>query len=208
MPFRLRIRRPKAKYAFILLFIILVIATPLTINAFGKLSQKLKSAEDLNQNLKREIEITNEKVASFSAQIDQLESEDLRKTNNQIKQEINDLKATYRKAYDTYTDVLSIRDRGGRSGPLESLFASIIKFLSKDDLKNADTSLTKLASDITKEEARLTTTIVIAANIPEIKEAPGSGYRRQKVVIDGNAFQVDIVAADLGSTRVMVDTAS
>jgi exopolysaccharide biosynthesis protein len=38
--------------------------------------------------------------------------------------------------------------------------------------------------------------------------APGSGFSRQKVHTDFGDFIVDIVAADLGSTRVIVDSAS
>lgn len=37
---------------------------------------------------------------------------------------------------------------------------------------------------------------------------PGSGYSRQTVSVDGQNFTVSIVAADLNSTRVIVDTAS
>ncbi|OGY07916.1 MAG: hypothetical protein A2700_01280 [Candidatus Blackburnbacteria bacterium RIFCSPHIGHO2_01_FULL_44_64] len=37
---------------------------------------------------------------------------------------------------------------------------------------------------------------------------PGAGYQRQTVQTDIGSFTVDIIAADLGSTRVIVDTAS
>ena len=65
-------------------------------------------------------------------------------------------------------------------------------------------------AEITKEKARLATLAqpAIPANVPEIVEAPSSGYRRQKVTVGDVSFLVDIVSADLGSTRVIVDTAS
>lgn len=37
---------------------------------------------------------------------------------------------------------------------------------------------------------------------------PGSGYSRQSVSADGQTYTVDIIAADLNSTKVIVDTAS
>lgn len=37
---------------------------------------------------------------------------------------------------------------------------------------------------------------------------PGSGYSRQTVSVEGQDFTVDIIAADLNSTKVIVDTAS
>ena len=44
---------------------------------------------------------------------------------------------------------------------------------------------------------------VVANNTP-----PGAGYSRQNVNADGRNFLVSVVAADLGSTKVIVDTAS
>lgn len=44
---------------------------------------------------------------------------------------------------------------------------------------------------------------VVTNNTP-----PGAGYSRQNVSVEGKSFLVSIIAADLGSTRVIVDTAS
>ncbi|MCL4365913.1 phosphodiester glycosidase family protein [Patescibacteria group bacterium] len=44
---------------------------------------------------------------------------------------------------------------------------------------------------------------VVTNNTP-----PGSGYSRQNVSVDGQTFPVSIIAADLNSTKVIVDTAS
>ncbi len=43
---------------------------------------------------------------------------------------------------------------------------------------------------------------------PVSNEPPGSGYLRQVVNTEGQTFTVDIIAADLNSTKVIVDTAS
>ncbi len=197
-----------AQHAFSILFITLVVLLPGGVFAMSRLSSEITSLRSDKQKLETELATTKQMLSEAQAQIETLKNEDLRKTNQQVRDEITKLKGTYTRAYNTYKDILSIRDRSGRSGPLESLFATILNNLAKDDLKNAEDDLKKLADAITKEETRLATVVVIAANVPEIQAAPGSGYRRQKVVIDGNAFQVDVVAADLGLTRIIVDTAS
>lgn len=46
------------------------------------------------------------------------------------------------------------------------------------------------------------------APVPVNNTPPGAGYSRQSVSIEGKTFTVDIVAADLSSTKVVVDTAS
>lgn len=190
------------------LVIVLALASPILVFALVRVYRMEQRAEEMNRNLQNEVQIASEKIASFSAEIDRLNQEDLRQTNLAVRNEITELKSTYTRAYNTYKSVLSIRDRAGRFGPLESLFATILNNLAKDDLKNAEVNLKKLADDIAKEDARLATVVTIAASVPAIQAAPGSGYRRQKVVVDGNEWQVDVVAADLSSTRVIVDTAS
>ncbi len=44
--------------------------------------------------------------------------------------------------------------------------------------------------------------------MPVNSSPPGSGYSRQSVQSDAGTFTVSLVAADMGSTRVVVDTAS
>ncbi|MBQ6449755.1 phosphodiester glycosidase family protein [bacterium] len=46
------------------------------------------------------------------------------------------------------------------------------------------------------------------ASTPINNTSPGSGYSSQVVEVDGQRFTVKIVAADMGSTKVVVDTAT
>lgn len=55
------------------------------------------------------------------------------------------------------------------------------------------------------------TLVITATPAPQVainNSPPGSGYSRQAVSIDSGTFTVDIIAADLNTTRVIVDTAS
>lgn len=163
-----------------------------------------------NQELITETQKLNETINSINIEIDRLKNEDLRKTNNEIRAEIERLKNTFKTAVVAYEAMLNLQDRGSKITTEESKFASVLNFLAKDDLASAQKTIDELNAEINKEKARLAAlvTVPIAANVPEIKEAPSSGYRRQKVVIDGVSFLVDVVSADLNSTRVIVDTAS
>jgi len=54
-----------------------------------------------------------------------------------------------------------------------------------------------------------TTLVAIPASVPAKSTPPSSGYSRQKVSVEGlGDYLVDIIAGDLGSTKVIVDTAS
>lgn len=178
--------------------------------AFSKLSQKVANLQAINIDLKKNLAAANQSITEAQKQISILQNEDLRKTNSDLKTEINQLKDTFKSASISYEDLLKLRDRSGaRTGPIEVIFADILNFLAKDDLKNTNESLKKIAAAIDKEESRLAAiAITIPANVTAVNQAPGSGYRRQKVTVDGSDFLVDIVAADLNSTRVIIDTAS
>lgn len=61
----------------------------------------------------------------------------------------------------------------------------------------------KIATPSTKVKPIPTPIPVVLNNTP-----PNSGYSRQSVSVDGQTYTVDIIAADLNSTKVIVDTAS
>ncbi len=163
-----------------------------------------------NTKLNEQIEANNKTILEIQAEIDRLNNEDLRKTNTAVRKEINDLKVSYRNTVVAYEAILNLEDLGAKVSTLQGKFSSVLNYLAKDDLVSAQKVLNELTADINKEKARLAALAVapIPANVPEIKEAPGSGYRRQKVTVGEAAFLVDIVSADLNSTRVIVDTAS
>lgn len=163
-----------------------------------------------NQKLTHDLIQMDETIKNINAEIEKLQNEDLRKTNQNIKSEIEKLKTSFKSAVTVYEAILNLQDRGSNITSEESKFSSILNFLSKDDLVSAQKTINDLTVEINKEKARLAalSAPVIPASVPEIKEAPSSGYRRQKITVDGRSFLVDIVSADLNSTRVIVDTAS
>ena len=151
-----------------------------------------------------------ETINTIQAEINRLNNEDLRKANIEVKIQITDLQASFKSAVAAYEEVLYLEERGSKITTEQSKFSSILNYLAKNDYKSAQKTIDDLMVEVNKEKARLTqlAAVPIPANIPEIKEAPAAGYRRQKVVVGDASFLVDIVSADLGSTRVIVDTAS
>lgn len=147
-------------------------------------------------------------VASLSAEIEKLNNEDLRKANREVKLEIEKEKAAYRNALEVYKLLLGIREQSNKTVQFDSAFASILDNLAKDKPDVANELSKKLKADIEKEVVRLASLVKIPANVVEKNTAPSSGYSRQKVVVVSNSYLVDIIAGDLNSIKVIVDTAS
>ncbi len=66
----------------------------------------------------------------------------------------------------------------------------------------------KVTDLLAKSTAITNQTVKQLENLPVNNTPPGAGYSRQKVTTSAGDFVVSVVSADLGSTRVIVDTAS
>lgn len=75
-----------------------------------------------------------------------------------------------------------------------------------EQIKGLEASVSALKDDLAKALAKPAAPPVPAA--PASNTPPGSGYSRQSVSSDAGNFAVSLIAADLNSTRVIVDTAS
>jgi hypothetical protein len=172
--------------------------------------QKQQETQKINIGLNAQIIKNTETINTIQAEIDRLNKEDLRVANKEVKKEIADLQASFKLAVVAYEQVLYIEARGSTITSEQSKFSSILNYLAKNDFKSAQKTIDELMVEINKEKMRLSQLVAapIPANVPEIKEAPSSGYRRQKVVVDDASFLVDVISADLSSTKVIVDTAS
>ncbi len=194
----------------ILPYIVLIILLPTFVLFFYRVWQKQNLISSENVQLTSELIETRNIIASISAEIERLNAEDLRVANVNVLKEINNLKASYRNAVTAYEEVLNLEERGSKITSEQSKFAEVLNLLAKDDLSGSQKILKDLTDEINKEKTRLASlsSVPIPANVPAINEVPTSGFRRQKVAVEGVSFMVDVVAADLNSTKVIVDTAS
>lgn len=162
----------------------------------------------LEERTSLELDQTKTQLFETTEQLRIATSEDQVLRNNTLQKEITQIQSTFKGAVDTYEDILAFRDAGGKSAPLDKIFAEVVTLLSKRNYSTASARLAVLRTTIEQEKVKLAASVVIPANVPAIKEAPASGYRRQSVETQYGTFLVDVLAADLSSTRVQVETAS
>lgn len=148
-------------------------------------------------------------LASTSASLETLEATDQNKRNNALEKEISDLQAGLKQAANVYEELLQFKDDTGKASTFSAQLTKAILLLNQRNYASASTQLAALHKSIQVESERLKALApAIAANVPKNNTAPSAGSQRQVVETDVGTFQVDIIAADLNSTRVVVETAS
>lgn len=127
--------------------------------------------------------------------------------NNQLAEEIKNMQTTYSQAVLVYEELIEL-PAIKEAVPLREQFANSLSVLSRRQWATASGQLQKISDDIAAMKSKIAASFVIPANVSESNTAPGSGFSRQSVKTEFGTYLVDIVAADMGSTRVIVDTAS
>lgn len=141
--------------------------------------------------------------------LDDLKNQDQLKRNNKLQDEINQIHDTYKQSVTTYEKLLTVKAQSNKTSGFDSAYAQAVSYLSDNNYASAAATLTQLQSDI-----QTTLDKIAADSAAQVAPAsvsntpPGSGFSRQAVTSDTGTFTVDIIAADLNSTRVIVDTAS
>ena len=146
-------------------------------------------------------------------ELNKLKSEDQYKVNLQLKKDIKETHDVYTQSIQSYEKILDLKAQKQNTGDLEKAYAQIVRNLSDLKYSSGETLLVKLNSDIDKQYSK-----IAAAQAPANPSSgqtatvnnspPGNGYSFQAVKTDNGTFNVAIVAGDLNSTRVIVDTAS
>lgn len=176
------------------------------------LSASKNTVKDLsNKNSNLQI-----KISKLNSEFEKLKNEDQYKINQDLKNKIKNTEDTYKSSLDIYNRITDLRAQSVKTGNLDKQFAKILDNLSKLNYSSASADLKTLTADIVKQEESLKAaagaigqqTAAQLANVPVNNSAPGSGYSQQKVSTPNGEFLVSVVAADLNSTRVIVDTAS
>ncbi len=150
-------------------------------------------------------------LGEVKKQYDDLKGQDQIKINNELKKEIDNIQMSYKKSVGIYEQLADLKASGGKVDELNKIFALSLKQLSERKYEEADKSLTDVSKKLEEEKTRIAQLAIKSApvaNAPVNNSAPGSGYQRQKVSTDIGEFLVDIVAADLNSAKVIIDTAS
>ena len=194
--------------ALVLSFVILALLVFLGRQTLFLVKRSMSLQKELNKTTES-LAGTQEQLASKSAELDELKGQDQVKINLELNENLRNIKNTYRSAVSTYEELLKLKEETGNTEDLDELYTQALLDLVKEDYRSAQGKLSELTGKIDAEQARLlAASVPPPQNVPESSSPPGSGYTRQSVPTDAGSFLVSIVAADLGSTRVIVDTAS
>jgi Phosphodiester glycosidase len=199
------------KIALVILGILLVLSGILYVRHIGLLDELRSQIKQVRMKSNR-IDDQNERLmqtlSKTTDELEDLRSVDQFKRNEELQARITNIEKTYEKAVKVYENLLGLKESVKSTAPLDKLFAQALTQLSDQNYASAAATLAKLDTDITTEKAKIASTFTIPDNVPAQTAPPGSGYRRQRVDSPVGSYLVDIVSADLGSTRVVVDTAS
>jgi len=150
-------------------------------------------------------------IAAVNKELADLKNQDQYKTNIALKAQIDQVQNTFNQSVAVYENLLSLENPPKDIKGLDGLYANVLSELAKSDYTGATKSLAGISLQITAEQTKVAAAALAAipATVPVSVSAPSSGtYSRQQVSTDVGNFMVDIVAGDLGSTKVIVDTAS
>jgi hypothetical protein len=144
-----------------------------------------------------------------------LKSQDQYKINQGLKEEVIKTHEGYTHSIAAYESILDLQVKKQDVSKLTPLYASIVKQLAdlkyasaESDLKNLNAQIKKINDDLAAKAAAAAAQGAPAGPAPQSNTPPASGYSYQSVKTEIGTFNIAIVSADLGSTRVIVDTAS
>lgn len=194
---------------FFLFFILLLTVTSLyyirSTNTFK--NQAAEYAQQKN-TLSQQLTSENTKVRELENTVNYLTSQDQYLINKQLEADIKQIETTYAASVAAYEGLLDMYGAKVKTDKLEKQYADIVTLLSKRNYVSASAQLVVLKNEIEKTKQTIASSFSIPENVAANNAPPGAGYRRQRVDADIGSYLVDIVAADLSSTRVVIDTAS
>ncbi len=159
-----------------------------------------------------ELETNNSELLSsledVENQLAEIKGEDQYVTNRALEGEIKQIHDTYKSAVDRYEDLLEVKSLTSKTGKLDEDFSVALSYLSLRNYASASATLSGLSTGIADLRTSVTAAFSIPKNVVENNTPPAGGYSRQSVNSDAGTFMVDMVAGDLSSTRVIVDSAS
>ncbi len=207
----MKIKPPHSKIkikpkSLLLIFVSGVIISEIFLNFY--LYNKVQEVKNEISKLSQDKENLSASLGKTSKELDKLKNEDQLVINETLKKEIKDINSTFKSAVSTYENLLRLKEKSSKTEALDNLFTKTLILLSERKYEEASKELTELENKIKDEESKLVEAVTIPKEVPSSNNPPGSGYSRQSVTTDVGTFMVSLIAADLASTKVIVDTAS
>ena len=169
-------------------------------------------------NINSQLKNTNSLLQSTQKAFVYLKNQDQYKINQKLNSDLDKTHADFTALIKNFEDIQDLKVLKQKTDPLDALYVSIVKDLSDLKYASAEGEISSLSGQIKKINDDLAAAAAAAAAAKIATEpngpaatsnsAPGSGFSYQSVKTDVGDFTISIIAADLGSTRVIVDTAS
>jgi hypothetical protein len=139
-----------------------------------------------------------------------LKNQDQLKINQKLTTDIKTINDVFGKTLKTYEGIVDLKAQKQDTKDLDKSYAQIIEYLADLNYSSGSALLTQLNSDIDQKNKTIAATQTSTSSQTAVvnNSPPGSGYSFQAVKTDAGTFNVAIIAADLNSTRVIMDTAS
>ncbi len=187
--------------------LLLVALTHQTVNR--DLSGNLAFSEAEGLRLNDQLASVSGELARVQSDFDALLNEDQIKRNRDLTEEVRNIQSTFRQSVNQYEDLIKLREQTTKTQALDALFTQALGSVVPARIRPGQRN----PAEIGRRNRQTATTVDrrsdYSSQCARKILPPDSGYSRQKVVVDGiGEYLVDIVTADLNSTRVIVDTAS
>lgn len=187
---------------------VLVISTGFFAYKTMILNSTVSTLHASERSLGDKLSLTLNSLKQSQEELTDLKNQDQYKINQELEKTISSIESVYKKSVVVYESLIKLKEGGTKTAKLDEVYVSTLNQLVKREYASAEATLTKLQKDIAAQQASAVSTFSISANVVANNTPPSAGYRRQKVSADIGEYLVDIISADLNSTRVIVDTAS
>jgi hypothetical protein len=193
---------------FVIAGVILVGSVVFAYSHFDRLSDQLANLTGKHTQLQQKHSDQNQQLASVSAELKRVSSEDQFVRNEKLEAVIESIEKTYTSSIGLYEDLVKLKESVKNTDPLDKLYAVSVHQLAEQNYSSAEATLVSLKKGIQDEQQKLVTSFAIPEDVTASNQPPASGFSRQRVDTPVGSYLVNIISADLNSTRVIVDTAS
>lgn len=190
--------------SFLILFLIFPILVLASLYIVGQKEQSLSKEKEERLKVSKTLEKVN-------ADYETLKNQDQIKRNDELQKQIKEIENAYNNSISTYESITDLPSSTKELPQFRKDFAQVLKYLSERNYSSASSKLATLKSDVDKVKTSQATQAPAGVNLENVavnNTPPGSGYSRQRVDAAGGSFLVDLVAGNMATTRIIVDTAT
>jgi exopolysaccharide biosynthesis protein len=193
-------------YSFVGIIAAMIIVLSLWSSLLSSSNRDLKG--QLQKGRLREGNLTTNLQAA-QEQLTNLQQQDQVKLNKDLNAELTQIKTSYKLAANTYGEILQFQESNQTKTQLNTMFTRTLVLLADENYSSASSVLASISAIIQAENQKALESVPkVSVNVPTSNAPPQGGYRRQQVQTDSGSFMVDIVSADISSTKVIIDTAA